>query len=495
MRLNRDILRGERLKPIAAKVLDYTSSIDEDEVLFEPVKQINIAHAIALSRAGVIGEDTAKKIVSAIKTLDKFVKESGFEDVHMLVEKKVMELVGEEGGYMNLGKSRNDQVSAALRIALRGKILELILLLVDFMEALLDKAEGSKDKVMPAYTHLQVAQPITFSYWLLSYHDMIERDVERLFENYFRTNLCPMGAAACAGTTVKLDRRRVAEDLGFYSIIENAVDAVSSRDFMLEHMFILSSISLTLSRMCEDINFLSNNDIGVLEVPDKFSSTSSAMPQKKNSVVTEVARAYSGIVVGNFVGAMCLYKALPLSYNLDLQEMTPKLWEAYNMVHATVEVMGELIKEIEFNEERAFEILVRNFSNAMELAEKITVEYGIPFRRAHHIVGAYVRGCLEKNLTPLSREAYELFCRKLEEEGLKPKPYEEYVKVMDPRVSILNKTIEGGPNPDSVEKMVCERRRLSTLFKKLASNELSRIGKASLKLNFCDLMVSGGDRR
>ncbi|MBC7090630.1 MAG: argininosuccinate lyase [Nitrososphaeria archaeon] len=493
--MGKDILRGERLEPIEYNVLKYISSIDEDEILFEPVKQINIAHIIALSEAGAIEERVAEKIISAIKGVDRFSKDEGFEDVHMLLEKKVMDIVGEDGGYMNLGKSRNDQVSTALRIVLRKKILDLILLLVDFMETLLDRAIESREKVMPAYTHLQTAQTITFAYWLLSYNDMLRRDVERLFENYFRTNLCPMGAAACAGTTVKIDRLEVAESLGFNTIVENAIDAVSSRDFMLEHMFILSSISLTLSRMCEDINFLANNDVGVFDVPDRFSSTSSAMPQKKNSVVTETARAYCGIVVGNFVGAMMLYKALPSSYNLDLQEMTPKVWETYNIVYDTVTAMKELVENLGFNEERGYEILVKNFSNAMELAEKIVLDYRIPFRRAHHIVGAYVKKCFEKRLSPLSREAYEVFCEKVGDEVIKCPSYEEYVNIMDPRTSIFNKKIAGGPNPENVMKMIHDRREQNKVFKKLALDEISRIEGVLLKLNLYDFMVSGGERR
>jgi argininosuccinate lyase len=493
--MSKDILRGERLKPIESGVLKYISSIDEDEILFEPVKQINIAHVISLAKAGAIEDKIADKIISAIKEVNRFVKDEGFEDVHMLLEKKVMDLVGEDGGYINLGKSRNDQVSTALRIVLRKKILDLILLLVDFMETLLDRAYDSREKVMPAYTHLQTAQTITFAYWLLSYNDMLRRDVERLFENYFRTNLCPMGAAACAGTTVKVDRREVAESLGFNSIIENAVDAVSSRDFMLEHMFILSSIALTLSRMCEDINFLSNNDIGVFDVPDSFSSTSSAMPQKKNSVVTETARAYCGIVVGDFVGAMMMYKALPLSYNLDLQEMTPKVWEAHNTVYDTVAIMKELVKNLGFNEERSYEILVKNFSNAMELAEKIVLDYKIPFRKAHHIVGAYVRKCFEKKLSPLTHEAYEVFCEKIGSEGVGCPSYEEYLSIMDPRASIFSKKIVGGPNPESVMEMIYDRRGQNKVFKKLALEEISRTENVLSKLNLYDFMVSGGERR
>lgn len=492
--MDKDILRGDRLEPIASNTLKYTSSIDEDELLFEPVKKINIAHIIALSKSGAIGKEKAEKIVSAIKMINAFTKEEGFEDVHMLIEQKIMNLVGEDGGYINLGKSRNDQVSTALRIVLRKKILEMILLLLDFMETLLKRAKESKDKVMPAYTHLQVAQPITLAYWLLSYNDMIKRDVERLFENYVRTNMCPMGAAACAGTTVKIDRAEVAKDLAFYSVIENMVDAVSSRDFILEHMFILSSIALTLSRMCEDINFLSNNDIGILDVPDRFSSTSSAMPQKKNSVATEVARAYSGIVAGNFVGIMCLYKALPLSYNLDLQEITPRVWETYDIVYATIEVIRDLIREIGLNEKRSYDILIKNFSNAMELAEKIVVQYKVPFRKAHHIVGAYVRKCLEKNLSPSSTEAHQIICNELTKENIQPIPYDEYIRALDPKTSILNKTIEGGPNPDNIMKMILERETQNYIFKKIAKDELSRIENVLLKLNLYDFMVSGGDR-
>ena len=488
-----DLLRGKRLEKMNEKALNYTASINFDSPLLPSVIKINKAHTIALYNAGVLSGPDALRLLKGLNMEEELPKESMLEDVHMFVEQKVREKTGEIGGYLNLGKSRNDQVATAIKMVTREYIIATMSSLLNLSETLVNKAERSTEMVMPVYTHLQVAQPITFAHWLLAYENMISRDIDRLSENYRRVNSSPMGAAASAGTTVKINRKKVADYLGFASVVGNSIDAVSSRDTLLEFIFITSSIALTLSRLSEDINFMSNNETGILIVPDSYASTSSAMPQKKNSVVTEIARACPGIILGNLASTICVYKALPSSYNLDLQEMTPKMSESYLLIQTTVDVMKGLIEGLEFNEKRSNNILIKNFSTAMETAEYITIKMGIPFREAHHILGAYVRECLVKELEPLSEEAYSVFLKELTPYKKNAINFTVYKSLLDPKQSVIKKTIYGGPSPSNTIKMVSERRLNITKIRENIRKEAERLTKASSKLDQKVAEIIGGE--
>jgi len=489
-----DLLRGRRLEDIDSLALDYTSSIKRDTPLLKPVVAINKAHIVSLFEAGLLEKEKASQILKALDIEQGTQLNAEVEDVHMFVEQMVKEKVGEVGGFLNLGKSRNDQVASAIRIAVRESILDLITSLINLINVLQLKAAENSDKIIPSYTHLQVAQPITAAHWLLAYGDMLKRDIDRLFQNYERVNSSPMGAAACAGTTLNIDRHVEAELLGFKSVVANSLDAVSSRDFLLEYMWVLSSIMLTISRMSEDINFMSNNEVGVIKVPDAYSSTSSAMPQKKNSVVTEISRASSAIVVSNLFGAMCIYKGLPLSYNLDLQEMTPKAWESYEQTKRTIEVFRGLLANLEFDGKRGEEILVQNFSTAMELAEYITIEMGVPFREAHHLVGSYVKQCIGDRVEPTSEGAYKILVKELERYGVKAISFNDYLKLIDPKESVFKKTIYGAPNPSSTERMMEEGRQKNLEYMNAVGRERERLDKASLRFEDKIEKIVGGEK-
>ena len=489
----KDLLRGKRLEEMNKKALKYTASIDYDSPLLSSVITINKAHMIALYNAGVLSKSDTSRLLQGLNIKEELPKESGLEDVHMFVEQKVREKAGEIGGYLNLGKSRNDQVATAIRMAMRESILTTITSLLNLSEVIIDKAAKSTELIIPTYTHLQVAQPVTLAHWLLAYENMLSRDVDRLTENYGRVNCSPMGAAASAGTTVKINRKEIANYLGFTSVVGNSIDAVSSRDTLLEFIFITSSIALTLSRISEDINFMSNNETGILIVPDAYASTSSAMPQKKNSVVTEIVRACPGTILGNLASTICIYKALPSSYNLDLQEMTPKMWDSYLLIQKTIDVIAGLIEGLEVDEKRSVNILITNFSTAMELAEYITVKMRIPFREAHYIVGAYVRQCLEKRLEPLSEDAYSIFLKELVAYKENKITFKEYKSLLDPKQSVIKKTIYGGPNPSNTEKMIRGRRLHISKCKSNIKKETDRLIKASSKLNQKVIEIMGGE--
>jgi argininosuccinate lyase len=238
---------------------------------------------------------------------------------------------------------------------------------------------------------------------------------------------------------------------------------------------------------------MSNNETGILIVPDSYASTSSAMPQKKNSVVTEIARACPGIILGNLASTICVYKALPSSYNLDLQEMTPKMSESYLLIQTTVDVMKGLIEGLKFNEKRSEKILIKNFSTAMETAEYITIKMGIPFREAHHIVGAYVRECLEKELEPISEEAYSVFLKELTPYKRNTINFKEYKSLLDPKQSVIKKTIYGGPSPSNTIKMVSGRRLNIIKYRENIRKEAERLIKASSKLDQKVSEIIGGE--
>jgi argininosuccinate lyase len=489
----KDLLRGKRLEEMNEKALKYTASIEHDSPLLSSVIAINKAHVIALYNIGVLSKSDTSKLIQGLNIKEGLPKESGLEDVHMFVEQKVREKVGEVGGYLNLGKSRNDQVATAIRMVMRESILTTISSILNLSEVILEKADKSTELIIPTYTHLQVAQPVTLAHWLLAYENMLSRDVSRLIENYSRVNCSPMGAAASAGTTVNINRKEISDYLGFASVVGNSIDAVSSRDTLLEFIFITSSIALTLSRISEDINFMSNNETGILIVPDSYASASSAMPQKKNSVVTEIARTCPGTILGNLASTICIYKALPSSYNLDLQEMTPKMWDSYLLIKKTIDVMAGLIKGLEVDEKRSINILITNFSTAMELAEYITIKMGIPFREAHHIVGSYVRQCLGKKLEPLSDDAYSIFQKELATYKKNKISFKEYKLLLDPKQSIIKKTIYGGPSPSNSEKMIQERRLHISKCKNNIQQETNRLIKASSMLNQQVIEIIGGE--
>ncbi|MEM3404221.1 MAG: argininosuccinate lyase [Nitrososphaeria archaeon] len=489
-----DLLRGRRLEDIDPLALDYTASIKQDAPLLNPVIAINKAHIISLFEAGLLEREKASQILKALDVIQVTSLDTRVEDVHMFVEQLVKEKVGSIGGFLNLGKSRNDQVSTAIRIVVRESILDLIVSLINLTNLLQLKAAENIDKVMPSYTHLQVAQPITAAHWLLAYENMLKRDIDRLFQNYERVNSSPMGAAACAGTTLNLDRYFEAELLGFNSVVANSLDAVSSRDFLLEYMWVLSSIMLTISRMSEDINFMCNNEVGVIKVPDAYSSTSSAMPQKKNSVVTEISRASSAMVASNLFGAMCVYKGLPLSYNLDLQEITPKAWESYERAKKSLEVFTRLLAGLEFDEKRGEEVLIQNFSTAMELAEYITIKVGVPFRDAHHLVGSYIKRCIENRIAPASKNAYEVLVEELGKYTSKVMRFDDYLAIIDPKGSVIKKTIYGAPTPSNTEKMIEERRQQNLKYMKAIEQERERLGKASSMLEDKVKKIIGGEK-
>ncbi len=352
-----------------------------------------------LAEQKIIAKSEAVALLAALsKTLDIQLN-SSMEDVHMAVEEAVLKDAGvEAGGNLHIAKSRNDQVATAIRMQLRNELLTIMRSISHLQEHLAEVAEDHLRTVILEYTHLQPAQPVTFAHYLLSYVDAFQRDMQRLQSAYTRVNLCPLGAGALATTSFPIDRDRTAELLGFKGLIENSIDAVGSRDFVAEPLADLTFIAVNLSRLAEDLIIWSSPDFGVVELPDEFTSTSSIMPQKKNPEVLEVIRARASHILGNFTTVAAVVKSLPSTYNLDFQEITPKLWESIDSVRASLDMLHKLAPKLKVTEDVS-EKALKNFVAATELANLLVRKYNVPFRSAHKIVGAIVKDLLDAKKT------------------------------------------------------------------------------------------------
>jgi argininosuccinate lyase len=454
------ITRGGRLSgDLTEDAAKFTSSSEHDHYIADNVIEINLAYVAGLSKSGLIGREEERLLSGALEELVGKIKSvpPEMEDVHMVIEEEVTRRVGPEvGGKLHTGKSRNDQVATALRIRLREFLIEITEELIDLQEALLVKASSNAEVVMPGFTHLQHAQPVTAAHYLLAHHDAFARDLERISCCYSRVNRSPMGSAALAGTGFKIDRRLLAKFLGFDGLVENTMDAVASRDFALEAVSSLAILMLNASRLAEEVVIWSSYEYGYIDLPDDHSSTSSIMPQKKNPVTSEILRAKSGDVFGALASMAMIMKGLPLAYNLDMQEVTPHLWRACEITSLSLRVLADLIQKMRFDEKRLGEAVSKDFSVATELADLLVREGRLPFRKAHHVVGAMVRE-LSFSSTSLTEEKPEVLSKMIiKEAGVKVKAG-SIKRAVEPASNVNLRSTIGGPSKGEVERMIAER--------------------------------------
>ena len=411
-----------------------------------------------LAEQKIIAKSEAVALLAALsKTLDIQLN-SSMEDVHMAVEEAVLKDAGVgAGGNLHIAKSRNDQVATAIRMQLRNELLTMMRSISHLQEHLAEVAEDHLRTVILEYTHLQPAQPVTFAHYLLSYVDAFQRDMQRLQSAYTRVNLCPLGAGALATTSFPIDRDRTAELLGFKGLIENSIDAVGSRDFVAEPLADLTFIAVNLSRLAEDLIIWSSPDFAVVELPDEFTSTSSIMPQKKNPEVLEVIRARASHILGNFTTVAAVVKSLPSTYNLDFQEITPKLWESIDSVRASLDMLHKLAPKLKVTEDVS-EKALKNFVAATELANLLVRKYNVPFRSAHKIVGAIVKELLDAKKTFADATPQMLQKGAEESAGIKlsVKPA-DIATLADPLKLVEACNVKGGPAPAEVKRALCER--------------------------------------
>ncbi|CAJ1317894.1 argininosuccinate lyase [Paenibacillus sp. PK4536] len=397
-------------------VEEYTASIHFDKALAEEDIQGSLAHVSMLGKCGIVPAEDVEIIKKGLnKVLDKIrAGEIQFsvsdEDIHMNIEKHLIEEIGAVGGKLHTGRSRNDQVATDMHLYLRKRVVELTGLLHGLQESLITQAKSNMDTIIPGYTHLQRAQPILFPHHLMAYVSMFERDIDRLKDSYKRINVLPLGAGALAGTTFPIDRHYVAEQLGFDGVYENSLDAVSDRDFIVEFLAGASLIMTHLSRLCEELVLWSSTEFSFIELDDAFCTGSSIMPQKKNPDVAELVRGKTGRVYGNLIGLLTVLKSLPLAYNKDMQEDKEGMFDTVATLEGALQLFAPMIATMKVNTGRMREAVNKDFSNATDIADFL-VGKGLPFRQAHEVIGKTVLYCIQegKYLLDLTLEEFQNF--------------------------------------------------------------------------------------
>ncbi|AEM46451.1 Argininosuccinate lyase [Acidithiobacillus ferrivorans SS3] len=405
----------------------FTASIQVDSRLYGEDIRGSMAHARMLGRVGVLTEAEAEAIVTGLAQVHQEIAEDrlpfvdALEDIHMHVESRLTEIIGDVGKKLHTGRSRNDQVATDLRLYTRGCLDDLIQALQHLQKVFIDLAEREVETILPGLTHMQVAQPVSFGHHCMAYVEMFHRDAQRLLDARRRVNVLPLGAAALAGTTFPIDRWDVARQLGFEAVAENSLDAVSDRDFVMEVLSDLAILAVHLSRLSEELILWMSAPFGFIDLPDSFCTGSSIMPQKKNPDVAEIIRGKSGRVIGDLVAILVLMKGQPLAYNRDNQEDKETFFDALDQMRASVEIMGRMLPGLQTRPAVMRAQAERGFATATDLADYL-VRKGLPFRDAHAVVGRAVRLAQERNiglealpladlqaLSPLiGREVYEV---------------------------------------------------------------------------------------
>jgi len=424
----------------------FTSSIDQDRRLAPYDIRVSVAHAKALAQAGVIEPGEADRLSSGLAEIGEEMRAGTFswrdelEDVHTHIEARLQEKIGDLAGALHAGRSRNDQIAADLRLYVKDCTISVLDSLLSLQKAFLDLAAKYQRAVMPGYTHLQQAQPIAVAQPLLVYVSMLGRDWERFRESVSRTDRSPLGSGAVAGAGYSLDRDFLARQAGFSTVIENATDAVSDRDFLVEFVSCSALCMTHLSRFAEDLIVWSSQEFGFVRLPDSFASGSSMMPQKKNPDVAELVRGKAALVIGDLAGVLALVKGLPLAYNRDLQEDKTPLFHASDTLLAALEICTAMVAELEFDTHRT-EAAISSLSLATDLADYL-VSKGIPFRRAHSTVAELVAGCVDRGRSLTDLSAAELETASPLFAGMPPPTA---------RTSVERKQTAGSTSPEQIE--------------------------------------------
>ena len=411
----------------------------------------SIAYAHAIASADVITQDEAKTIIEGLNQVlaefdnDEFVIQSGDEDIHTAVERRLTEIVGEVGGKLHTGRSRNDQVATDFRLWAMGAADKLDEMFFVLQETLIEIAEQHTETVMPGYTHMQPAQPITAAHWLMSFFWMLDRDRDRLNSARERMAVSPLGSGALAGNPFAIDRQEIADELGFNSYSQNSLDGVSDRDFVADLLYVISLSATHLSRLAEDIIIYSNPLFGYITLNDRYSTGSSLMPQKRNADPMELMRGKAGRLIGNLTGFLATLKGLPSTYNKDLQEDKEALFDSIDTMHKLLPVVIAIVKTLHINSDKMQAALGEELL-ATDLADYL-VRKGLPFRQAHHVVGEVVRLGTSSNL-----ELSQIPLSQLQDiSGL----FDVDVKdVFDFKLSVAQRSADGGTAPDAVRRQI-----------------------------------------
>ncbi|OMP67455.1 argininosuccinate lyase [Domibacillus epiphyticus] len=446
-------LWGGRFQKSAEEWVDeFGASISFDqELVFEDIEG-SIAHVTMLGETGILTKEEMDQIKSGLEVLKKKAEAgeieyaTSLEDIHLNLEKALIDSIGPVGGKLHTGRSRNDQVATDMHLYLKKQVKEIIGLISQFQSVLVEKADQHKETIAPGYTHLQRAQPISFGHHLMTYFWMLQRDKERYQEALKRIDVSPLGAGALAGTTFPIDRKRSAELLGFSAVYQNSMDAVSDRDFILEFLSASSILMMHMSRFAEEIILWSSQEFRFVEMDDTFSTGSSIMPQKKNPDMAELIRGKTGRVYGNLFSLLTILKGIPLAYNKDMQEDKEGMFDTVHTVLGSLKIFSGMVDTMTVNEARMKDAVQNDFSNATELADYLAAK-GIPFREAHEITGKLVFTCIQKGcfLLDLSLEELKEASSVIEE---------DIYGVLSPYEAVKRRKSLGGTGFDQVENQI-----------------------------------------
>ena len=439
-------------KATDARVNDFNSSISFDWRMYHCDIAGSIAHATMLGECGIIDASESEKIVAELHRIEADI-DSGVlaidpeaEDIHMFIEAVLTERIGETGKRLHTARSRNDQVALDIRMYLKEQIVSVKELVISLLSAIENKAMENVHTVMPGYTHLQRAQPLTFAHYVLAYAQMFMRDVKRLDDVYARTNVMPLGSGALAATTYPINRHRVAELLGFDSVTENSMDGVSDRDFVIELASALSMLMMHMSRFSEEIILWCSSEFRFVELDDAYSTGSSIMPQKKNPDVAELVRGKTGRIYGDLTTLLTMMKGLPLAYNKDMQEDKEAIFDALDHTQLAIEVFTAMFATMKVNTQVMRRAAAQGFINATDCADYL-VKRGMAFRDAYKVSGKLVAYCIKENTT-LEELSLDVFKEFSEIFG------EDVYDAIDLDNCVNRRTAYGGPSPDSVKRQI-----------------------------------------
>ena len=447
---------GRFSEPVSELVKKYTASVDFDKRMAAFDIQGSLAHAAMLTRAGVLSEADLSAIEAGMAEILQDIQEGRFEwsvdleDVHMNVEKRLTDKIGDAGKRLHTGRSRNDQVATDIRLYLRDAIDHIVTLIAALQTSLLDLAEQHADTVMPGFTHLQVAQPVTFGHHMLAYVEMLGRDGERMVDCRKRVNRLPLGAAALAGTTFPVDRFYTAQLLGFDDVCHNSLDAVSDRDFAIEFTAAASLVMVHLSRLSEELILWMSPRVGFIDIADRFCTGSSIMPQKKNPDVPELVRSKSGRVTGHLLALLMLMKSQPLAYNKDNQEDKEPLFDTVDTLIDTLRIYADMMRGVTVKPEAMRAAVLQGFATATDLADYL-VKKGVPFRDSHEVVARAVRHAEVQgvDIADLSLDVLRQFSALIDD---------DVYAVLTPEGSLAQRNHIGGTAPAQVRAQIARHR-------------------------------------
>jgi argininosuccinate lyase len=475
------MLRGRFKGEIAPALLEYSSSLETDKEMFSEDIWGSKAHVLMLAKQSIISKEDASKILKALIEVEKeyfsgkFQLDENLEDIHINIENYVISKCGiDYGGRMHTARSRNDQVLTDAKLHLRKELLEVIGAVLDLEKTLLDLADKNTATIMPGYTHTQHAQPITFGYWVSSYAGMLLRDLDRLNGAYSHVNTCPLGSGALSGTSFPIDREYTAKLLGFDSVHVHALDAVSSRDHVLETLSALSILMCNLSKLAEELVLWSSYEFRFIEFSDGFATGSSIMPQKKNPDMAELVRGKTGRVYGALFQVLTLMKGLPSGYNRDMQEDRELLWDALSVVKSSLHVLNLGLSDAKINKERMSESVCSDYSTATELANFLVREKGMAFRKAYEITGGIVK---EMSSRKKDFRIVESVAQLLKKSGIEISS-ETLSDILDPNSAAARNKSVGGTAPVEVKRMVRQLKERASSWETDLKKKAERIESA-----------------